>query len=30
MGQLELQNLTIAYDNNPVIRDLSLNINKIL
>jgi len=27
MGQLELQNLTIAYDNNPVIRDLSLNIN---
>ena len=27
MGQLELQNLTINYDNKPVIRDLSLAIN---
>jgi ABC-type sugar transport system ATPase subunit len=27
MGQLELQNLTINYDNKPVIQDLSLAIN---
>lgn len=27
MGQLELRNLTINYDNKPVIRDLSLDIN---
>ena len=27
MGRLELQNLTIDYDNKPVISNLSLNIN---
>ena len=27
MGQLELRNLTINYDDKPVIRELSLDIN---
>ena len=27
MGRLELQNLNISYDNRPIIRDLSLDIN---